>query len=205
MPKKKSKRNRARPPANAKPKMGEALIAQANTSYNHPAISTAVMIALNAVICSAVGAAIAFVLEWRVDDKAKMTWQIAIYIAIITALLQIILAVIRSIGVVPWVTTRITRRMIQRRTGIIIEDSMIEKSIDENEQPSRIGPAAIAATASFFICLQYDAPCIALILVPAGSAAVSPVAAHLTDHRTIRTLWKGAKGQYFKATTRRSK
>ena len=134
-----------------------------------------------------------------------MTWQIAIYIAIITALFQITMAVIRSIGEVPWGTTKVTRPMMQRRTGIIIEDSMIEKAIDENEQPSRIGPAAIAAAASFFICLQYDAPYIALILVPAGSAAMSPVVAHLTDHRTIRTLWKGAKGQYFKATTRRSK
>ena len=205
MPKKKSKRNRARNPANAKPKMGDVLIAQANTSYNHPAISTAATIAIIAVICSAVGAAIALVLECIVDDKAKMTWQIAIYIAIGTALLQIILAVTNNIGMVTWVTTWITRPMMQRRTGIIIEDSMIEKAIDENEQPSRIGPAVIAATASFFICLQYDAPYIALILVPAGSAAMSPVVAHLTDHRTIRTLWKGAKGQYFKATTRRSK
>ena len=205
MPKKKSKRNRARNPANAKPKMGDGLIAQANTSYNHTAISTAATIALIAVMCFVVGATIAFVLEWRVDDKAKMTWQTAIYIAIGTALLQIILAVTNSIGMVTWVTTWITRPMMQRRTGIIIEDSMIEKAIDENEQPSRIGPAVIAATASFFICLQYDAPYIALILVPAGSAAMSPVVAHLTDHRTIRTLWKGAKGRYFKAATRRSK
>ena len=205
MPKKKSKRNRARTPANAKSKMDDVFIAQANTSYNHPAISTAVTIALNAVMCFVVGATIAFVLEWLVDDKAKMTWQIAVYIAIGTALLQIMLAVINSIIVVPRVTTKVARPMMQRRTGIIIEDSMIEKSIDENQQPSRIGPAAIAATASFFICLQYDAPCIALILVPPGSAAISPVVAHLTDHRTIRTLWKGAKGQYFKATTRRSK
>ena len=204
MPKKKSKRNRARNPANAKPKMGDVLIAQANTSYSHPAISTAATIAIIAVICSAVGATIAFVLELIVDDKAKMTWQIAIYIAIITALFRVALSVANSIIMIPLVT-RITRRMIQRRTGVIIEDSMIEKAIDENEQPSRIGPAAIAAAASFFICLQYDAPYIALILVPAGSAAVSPVVAHLTDHRTIRTLWKGAKGQYFKATTRRSK
>ena len=201
MPKKKSKRNRARTPANAKPKMGDVLIAQANTSYNHPAISTAATIAIIAVICSAVGVAIAFVLEWLVDDKAKMTWQIAIYMAIGTALLQVILAVTNSIVVVPLVT-RMTRRMMQRRTGIIIEDAMIEKAIDGNEQPSRIGPAAIAATASFFICLQYDAPCSALILVPAGSAAMSPIVTHLTDHRTIRTLWKGIKGQYYKATTR---
>ena len=202
MPKKKSKRNRARTPANAKPKMGDVLIAQANTSYNHPAISTAVAIALNAVMCFVVGAIIAFVLEWQVDDKAKMTWQIAICIAIETALLQIMLAAFKSIILVSLVTKRITHQMMQRRTGVTIGDSMIEKAIDENEQPSRIGPAAIAATASFFICLQYDAPCSALILVPAGSAAMSPIVTHLTDHRTIRTLWKGIKGQYYKATTR---
>lgn len=205
MSKKRRKPNRARNPANARPNLGDAFITQANTSYNHPAISTVGMIACNAVLCFVVGIAIACVLGWQMDDKAKMTWQIAVYIAIGTAVFQVALAVANSLLVIPLVTGRVSRRMMQRRTGIVIEDEIVEKAIEENGQQSRIGPAAIAATASFLVCLQYDAPSSALFWVPSLSAAASPVVAHLTDHKTIRALWKGIKGQYYKATTRLSK
>ena len=205
MSKKRRKPNRARNPTNALPNLGDAFITQANTSYNHPAISTVGTIAFNAAICFAVGIAVAFVLGWQIDDKAKMTWQIAIYIAIGTAMLQVALAVANSLLVIPLVTGKMVRRMMQRSTGIVIDDEIVDKAIEENGQPSRIGPGAIAATASFLVCLQYDAPAFALFWVPSLSAAASPVVAHLTDHRTIRTLWKGIKGQYYKATTRLSK
>ena len=204
MSKKKRKPNRARNPANARPKLGDAFIAQANTSYNNPAINTVGMIACNAAMCFLVGLATALVLGWLIDDKAKMTWLIVVCIAIGTAALQVALAVANSILVIPSVTS-VSHRMMQRRTGVVFEDEIVEKAIDENEQPSRIGPAAIAATASFWVCLQYDAPSGALLWAPPLSAAASPVVAHLTDHKTIRTLWKGIKGQYYRATTRLSK
>lgn len=204
MPKRKRKHNRARNLTKPKPNLADAFIDQANTRYNHPAASTAGMIACIAVICFAVGVATALVLGWLVDDKAKITWQIAIYVAIGTATLQVVLATTNSIIVVPLVT-RMTRRMMQRRTGRVIEDTEFEKAIDENEQPSKVGPAAISAIALYFICLQYDAPDNVLLLAPACSAAASSIVAHLTDHRTIRMLWKGVQGQHFKATMRRSK
>jgi len=145
--------------------------------------------------------AIAAALELLIDSKDEITWSIAIFIAIGTAAIQVISAFINSIIIVP-ISTKIARRVTQRRIGMIIGDEIVEKTIDENEQQSRIGPAAIAATASFFILLQYDAPDWALLCLPAASATISSIVAHLTDHKTVRTLWKGIKESYYKKKMR---
>ena len=210
MSKKNKRRNRSKPhtrsqrPRSATPSLKDALIEQANTSYSHQSASTFAVIILNAVSCFLTGLLIAVILNLYIDSKDDVTWQTASFMAGLTVSLQVVLAVINAIVVVPCVT-RVSRHMMQRRSGVIIPDDVVEKAIDENDQPSRVGPAAIAAAGCFFVCLQYDAPTKVLLWLPVAFATASPVVAHLTDHRTIRILWKGIKGIYDRATTRLSK
>lgn len=207
MSKKKKKGSRSKrsaqsqPRANAPPRQEKSIINQANDSYNHRFRSTVGMIIVSAVICFLAGIGIALALNAFIPGKDAMTWQIAGYIAAGTASLQVLLAIVNTIVVIP-VATRIARRMMQRRLGEMFDDPTTDKVIDENEQESRIGPAAIAAVASFLVCLQYDAPPNASLWLPALSSATSPVVAHFTNHRTIRIIWKEIKGTFYKTTTR---
>ena len=199
MSKNKNKRAQVSNRSNKNSNSTDMFITQANNRLNHPFSSTIGMIVCNAIVCFLIGMAIAAALELLIDSKDEITWSIAISIAIGTATIQVISAFINSIIIVP-ISTKIARRVTQRRIGMIFGDEIVEKAIDENEQQSRIGPAAIAATASFFILLQYDAPDWALLYLPASSATISSIVAHLTDHKTIRTLWKGIKESYYKKT-----
>lgn len=184
-------------------RIAEQVIDQSGDNYNHPARTTLAVMILNAVICAVVGLAIASTLYYWIKAPDGFTWIRYSIIAAITLGLQIGLAAFNSIVMVP-AAVRITRRFIQRRYGITIDQAQIEKSEMETESPSKLGPAAVVATATAVALIQQGAPTWAIITLGTVGAALSPVGKHLTNHKDIVTLWRGIRGAYYSVSTKRA-
>ena len=181
----------------------DALINSSGTNYEHPARTTLAVIVVDMAICAVVGLIIALSLTSWITTPNRFTWVWYAAIAGATLSVQIGLAVFNSLVMVP-IAVRISRRFMQRRYGILIDQNMVERVEMETEAPSKLGPAAVVAAATVVTLIQQDAPTWATIVLTVTAATLSPVGRHLTDHKDIVTLWRGARRTYYSVTTKRA-
>ena len=172
-------------------------------NYNHPARTTLAVIVVNTFICAIVGIAISLILCRWIPTPDALTWVAYTIVAVATLGIQIGLAILNSVVMVP-IAVRISRRVMQRRYGIQIDQDQIEKAEMDTQAPSKLGPAAVVATATFIALSQQDAPTWATIVLTTLAAGLSPVGRHLTDHKDIVTLWRGLRMTYYSITTNRA-
>lgn len=182
--------------------MADRLIDTSRQNYNHPARSTLAVITLNTFTCGVVGCAIAWVLTVWISEPADFTWPKYVIIAGVAALIQIILGFVNSIVMVG-IAVQISRRLMQRRLGVIFTDEQVEEVKRTTEPNSKIGPASIISAATAVALINQEAPTAAVVGIGAAAGALSPAVSYLTNHRDILNLWRGAKGIYYSATTRR--
>ena len=184
-------------------RIADRVIDQSGRNYNHPARTILAVILLNTAIGTIVGTVIAIALTFWIKSPDGFTWTQYAAIAGGTVGFQIALAIFNSIVMVP-IAIRMSTRLMQRRHGFLIDQAQIEQAELETESPSKIGPAAVVATATVVALIQQDAPNWATITLGITAAALSPLGRHLTNHKDIVTLWRGIKESYYSATTKRA-
>lgn len=181
--------------------IADHLIDTGRQNYNHPARSTLAVIALNTLTCGAVGCVVAWALTSWIRQPADFTWLKYVIIAGVAAVLQVFLAFINSLVMTP-IGVRISRRIMQRRLGVIFDDDQVEEVKRTVEPSSKIGPASIAAAAVVVALINQQAPTLAVFALGSAAGALSPAVSHLTNHKDIMNLWTGARAAYYRVTTR---
>ena len=196
-----NKGNQSNSFSNRTASVADQLIDTSEQNYNRPARSTLAVIVLNALTCGGVGCGIAWLMGLWIQVPDGFTWQKYVIIAGVAALLQIGLAFINSL-VMASIALWISRKVMQRRYGVIFDDNQIEEVKRKTEPNSRIGPASIAAATAAVALINQEAPTAAVIGLGAAAGALSPVVSHLTNHKDILNLWSGAKSIFYSITNR---
>ena len=83
------------------------------------------------------------------------------------------MAFINSLVMTP-IGVRISRRIMQRRLGVIFDDDQVEEVKRTVEPSSKIGPASIAAAAVVVALINQQVPTLVVFALGSAAGALSP-------------------------------